>query len=148
VTKRTARAHALTLAALFALFLSRVIAQALQAVAPTDVLPPFDAWQSGTLSYPMLLGFQAAIIALFVWLILSFWRAANLGGARTAAMLWILGSLYFLGSMVRFVGGFTFAVGNGFMAAHLPAFFHIVLAFAVIVIASYVSRATKQEGPR
>jgi len=148
MTKRTARAHALVLAALFALFLFRVIAQALQAVAPTNVLPPFDAWQSGTLPYPILLGLQAAIIALFVWLIPSFWRARTLGGPRTRTVFWTSGSLYFLGSMVRFVGGFTFAVGNGFMAAHLPAFFHIVLAFAVIVIASYVSRATKQEGPR
>jgi hypothetical protein len=139
------RAHAIALGALLALFLFRVIAQVLQAVAPTDALPAFEAWHSGALLYPVLLASQAAIVALFVWLILSFWRAKPFGGACLRAALWILGSLYLLGSVVRFVGGFTFAADNKFMAAHLPAFFYIVLALAVIVIASYVSRVTRQE---
>lgn len=147
MSKGAGRAHAIALGALLALFLFRVIAQVMQAVAPTDALPAFEAWHSGTLPYPVLLASQAAIVALLVWLIRSFWLAKPLGGARLRTTLWILGSLYFLGSVVRFVGGLTFAADNKFMAAHLPAFFHIVLALAVIVIASYVSQAPKKETP-
>ncbi len=145
MSRRLGGAHAIALAALLGLFLFRVLAQLAQALWPTQVLPGFAAWHSGTLPYPVLVLFQAGIIALFAWLVRRFWRGDRLGGARLRTALWIFGSLYLIGSVLRFVGGFTFAAQNAFMAAHLPAFFHIVLASATIVIASYASMRAKME---
>ena len=148
MSKRAARAHAVSLAVLLALFMFRVVAQVIQAVAPVDDLLPFEAWHSGTLPYPALLAAQIAIIVLFAWLALRFWRAEPLAGARLRIGLWGFGILYFVVSILRLVSGFTFATGNRFMAAHLPAFFHIVLASAVIVIASYVGCSTTKAATR
>lgn len=139
MSTRLARIHAIALSALLGLFLIRVFAQLSQAFWPTDVLPRFEAWHSGTLPYPVLVLSQIAIIALFVWLVRRFWRAEPIGGVRVQVALWIIASLYLAGSILRFVAGLTFASQNAFMAAHLPAFFHIVLALAVTVIASYAS---------
>jgi hypothetical protein len=130
---------------LLALFLFRVMAQLAQALWPTRALPGFEAWHSGTLPYPVLVLSQLGILALLAWLVRRFWRGGPLGGARLRTALWLFGSLYLAGSVLRFVGGFTFAAQNAFMAAHLPAFFHIVLASAAIVIASYASMRAKME---
>lgn len=147
MSKRRGHVHAIALAVLLGLFWFRVIAQLVQALWPTDALPGFEAWHSGTLPYPVLVLSQAAIIAILIWLVRRFWRGGSLGGARLRAALWIFGSLYFAGSLIRFVGGFIFAAQNAFMSAHLPAFFHIVLASAVIVIASYASVTEKNGAP-
>jgi hypothetical protein len=138
-----ARIHAIALSALLGLFLFRVIAQLAQALWPSNVLPAFEAWHSGTLPYPVLVLSQVAIIALLVWFVWRFWRVEPIGGVRVQAALWIFALLYLAGSVLRFVAGFTFATQNAFMAAHLPAFFHIVLAMAVTVIASYASLKAK-----
>ncbi|MBT9445636.1 MAG: hypothetical protein IV086_08065 [Hyphomonadaceae bacterium] len=138
------RPYGVALAGLLALFLFRVLAQMAQAIAPSDALPPFEAWQSGTLPYPVLVVAQVAIIALFTWLITLFWRGGRLGGPRLRTGLWAFGGLYFAGSLLRFIGGFTFARDNNFIGAHLPGFFHIVLASAALLIARYASTAAER----
>ena len=51
----TNRGYLVALAGLLLLFVFRVVAQLGQWVHPVDFLPPFDDWQSGVLSYPVLL---------------------------------------------------------------------------------------------
>ncbi|MCY4625892.1 MAG: hypothetical protein OXC99_12960 [Chloroflexi bacterium] len=45
--------------ALTALFVARVLAQALQWVSPVSFLPSFDAWQGSSLPYPALFASQS-----------------------------------------------------------------------------------------
>ncbi|HNK14812.1 MAG TPA: hypothetical protein PLZ20_09620, partial [Nitrospira sp.] len=63
MVQRVARSYGLWLLGLLLLFLFRVLAQMIQLVAPVAVLPPFHAWQSGALPYPVLVGVQVLILA-------------------------------------------------------------------------------------
>src|SRR3954451_11465610 len=67
--RNRARRHANWLIVLFALFVFRVLAQLLQWTFPVSWLPSFATWHSATLSYPVLVATQIAIIIAAVWLI-------------------------------------------------------------------------------
>ncbi|MDR2195566.1 MAG: hypothetical protein LBE50_03030 [Gallionellaceae bacterium] len=131
-----------TLAILLMLFTGRVVAQLWQYLAPTDSLPPFSAWQSGLLPYPVLLASQIAIIAVVLWIILAI--AGNRLGVyqRTGAGLLAFGALYFGFMAFRLVAGLTFLKTSPFFGATLPAIFHLVLATMVIITALHLRRKT------
>jgi hypothetical protein len=134
------RTHALAAAVLVGLFTFRVIAQLIQLIAPTPLLPPFDAWHSATLPFPMLAATQAIIIVGSTILIVRMWRRRLRPRAAVGKVLLWLGAVYFLGALFRFVAGFTFLEDKTFFAAHLAAFFHIVLASLVLTFADYYRR--------
>ncbi|MBT8004237.1 MAG: hypothetical protein HN578_15100, partial [Rhodospirillales bacterium] len=46
------------------MFVFRVLAQFLQFVYPVDFLPPFENWHGEVLPYPVLVGFQIAIVVI------------------------------------------------------------------------------------
>lgn len=127
----------LVLWALLGLFMFRVAAQLLQAYAPVPWLPPFAAWQSGTLPYAWLLLAQAVLIVIMG---LVTWRAGRESWARRPGLgagILSLGSIYFGLMIFRLVAGYTFAAGRPFLGAHLPAWFHLVLSAWVLGVGLY-----------
>ena len=135
--QRQSRAHAIVILVLLGLFIFRVVAQLIQLFAPTPILPPFEAWHSGTLPYGILVASQVAIIAVAVWFARGLWAGTIKESRRVGVALAWIGGLYFLGSVARVVAGFTFARTNPFLSAHLPGFFHIVLAAMAVTAAHY-----------
>jgi len=141
------RGHALVILALLALFVFRVAAQLIQLFAPTPLLPPFEAWHSGTLPYAVLVAAQIAIIGVAVWFAIGLWRGTVMRDRRLGVILGWIGAIYLLGSIARFVAGFTIGRENSFLAAHLPGFFHIVLAGMVVAAAHFhLGRIGKSHG--
>jgi hypothetical protein len=136
-TPARGRGHALWLGVLLVAFLVRVGIQLLQSIAPTDALPPFDAWQSGTIPYWSLLVSQAAVTALSLWAITGFARRTMKPNALLGRILTWIGMVYFLGAVARFIAGLTVAQDVPFLSAHLPGFFHIVLASMVLIAGDY-----------
>lgn len=101
------------LVALLLLFSVRVGAQLIQWVSPTTGLPPFASWQSGLIPYPVLLGFQLAIIVVGT-VITGRMAAGRLHvNPRFAAPLLSVGSVYFAAMAYRF--GYSLIAG---MMAH------------------------------
>lgn len=114
--------------ALTALFCLRVVGQPLAAVAPVAGLPPFDAWHSGALPYPVLLVTQLAIVAWLVWTT----RAVHSGTVRwrraVGAGLVGLSCVYGGAMAARLVLGATFLRDVPWFARPVPTVFHLVLA--------------------
>jgi hypothetical protein len=140
------RVHAVILVGLLALFLFRVAAQLLQLFAPTTLLPPFAAWHSATLPYPVLVAAQFAIILVSVRFARGLWWETVRKNRRVGLILGGLGAVYFFGSVARFIAGFTFARDNTFLAAHLPGFFHIVLSAMVLTAAHFHLSSGSDQG--
>ena len=59
------------------LFTLRVAAQLVQAVHEAPFLPPFEAWQGSGIPYPALLGLQAGIIAVLVFVLRLVYAGAT-----------------------------------------------------------------------
>ena len=134
---RQGRAHAAALLALLGLFVLRVAAQLVQLIAPQAWLPAFEAWHSATWPYSVLVAAQIAIIAVTVWFAAGLMRGTIRPDRRVGMGLAVLGGAYFLGALARFVAGFTIGKDDPFLAAHVPGFFHLVLASKVLVAAHF-----------
>lgn len=128
---------------LAALFVFRVLAQALQAVVTVPLLPAFDAWHGAVFSYPLLLASQIVVIVL---LYTAIWRVKAGAIVRRTwkyrACLW-LGGLYFGVMATRLVAGLTFLADDPWFSKSLPALFHLVLAGFLLVL----GRQIYGEGP-
>jgi hypothetical protein len=135
--RERARRHAIWLMVLLALFVFRVLAQLLQWFFATAWLPSFEAWHSGTLPYPVLVGTQIAIIMVAIWLIRGLWRAAIEPRALLGRVLTWFGAVYFIGSVLRLLAGLTFGRDHAFLGAYLPGIFHVVLAVMVLTAANF-----------
>ena len=61
----------IVLGALTLIFLGRVVAQLIQYLYPIANLPPFDAWQSGALSYGWLLFSQIIILSIQITVLMK-----------------------------------------------------------------------------
>lgn len=129
--------HVWLLAGLLFLFVFRVAAQLLQLLAPTNLLPPYMAWQSGLLPYTILLPAQLAIILVSVPGIL--WMRAGRMRARPGLgrALLIFGGLYMAGSVLRLTLGLTVLADHLFFGALLPGAFHLVLAAMVLTFGHF-----------
>ena len=114
--------------ALTALFCLRVVAQPLAAVALVPGLPPFDAWHSGALPYPVLLATQVAIVA---WLVRTTHavRSATVRWRRSAGR-WLVAAacVYSATMLARLMLGATLLRDVPWFARPVPTFFHLVLA--------------------
>lgn len=133
--------HALLLGALLAAFMGRVTAQLIQAGRPVNGLPPFDAWQSGALPYPVLVASQLAIIAVAVWVIRGVATGRMRRSAKLGRVLLLFGAIYFVGMAARLALGLTLLRHVGWFTAVLPAVFHLVLASFVLTWADYHRRS-------
>jgi hypothetical protein len=112
---------------LLALFVARVVGQALVAFAGVTWLPPTERWQSGLLPYWLLLAAQIVIIVLMVAISRDFTRGRGffVRPRRFFAVYWLaFGWVYLAGMLVRFaIQGWT-----------IPVVFHWVLAAFVIAV--------------
>lgn len=112
---------------LCALFVLRVVGQALVAFAGVAWLPPMERWQSGLLPYPVLLGSQILIIALMAAMAIDFTRRRGffVEPRRFFAVPWLwFGWMYLAGMLARFA----------IQGPTIPVFFHWVLAGFVIAV--------------
>jgi hypothetical protein len=100
-------------------------------------LPPFGAWYSGALAYPWLLASQILIIAVMAWVIAGFAKGSILARRKLGVWLLALGGIYFAVMLFRLIAGFTFAIDHHWLGAHIPAFFHIVLASFVLLVGHF-----------
>jgi hypothetical protein len=80
------------------------------------------------------------IIAISLWLLGGMWHNTLRPSVRLGRILKWVGVLYLAAAVVRFVGGYTYGAENKFMSAHLPAFFHVVLAAMMLVVANHLGR--------
>lgn len=122
---------------LLALFGFRVVAQLIQKLVPVPVFPPFEAWHSAAMPYPLLLFSQLLIFAWFGWIA---WRISS-GETQPCSKLgrWLLGfgTLYLLVMVVRLALGLTLFPGHGWFDRPLPTFFHLVLAAYLLVLGAF-----------
>lgn len=115
------------------MFSLRVFAQLLQAWSSVEVLPPFEAWASGTLPYWVLVICQVLIIIVCTRVIWRLHVGLIVPSATTGKVLLILGSIYFGLMCLRLIIGLTVATDHYWFSARLPTFFHLVLAGFVLV---------------
>jgi hypothetical protein len=128
--------HVALLWSLTASFAFRTAAQLVRRVSPVRALPPFDAWQGSSLSYPVLLASQSLILVLMCWLthgVSGRVRARR----RIGAALLALGGVYFAAMSVRLVLGLTILADVSWFAKPLPALFHLVLAGYLLTLGHY-----------
>lgn len=121
----------------FGLFIFRVSAQLIQKFYNLPFLPPFEAWYSGALVYPWLLTSQILIIVVMGWVIAGFAKGRIIPRHKLGAGLLALGSIYFVVMLFRLIAGFAFAADHPWLGAHIPAFFHIVLASFVLFVGHF-----------
>ena len=132
--------------ALAALFVLRVLAQAVQWAGPVPFLPPFDTWQGSGLPYLALLASQVIIIALLARALLLVQRNAVRPATWKHRACFVLGGAYFAAMAFRLVAGLTFLSDAEWFAESLPAFFHLVLATFVLLFGHYVYSAGRDAG--
>jgi len=98
------RRNSLLLWALLALFVLRVLGQALVALFDVRFLPPMEAWYSGLMPYQYLLPSQIVIIAVMAKICVDFTRGRGLffEANRFFAAPWLwFGYLYLVAMLAR-----------------------------------------------
>ncbi len=123
--------------ALVALFMVRVLGQALQRWMALPFFPPFDDFQGSNLPYEILLTTQILILGVMVWTILRIQRGVLLPNYRAGRILLCLGGIYMTGSVLRIVVGLSVPDVHEWFRAWIPAFFHLILAAFVLLAALY-----------
>ena len=119
---------------LLAVFALRVLGQLLVVSGVAPFLPPMDAWQSGLLPYPVLLASQIVILGVLASVCMQFSRARGPFVRRNAWLatpLWVIGWIYAVGMVVRYILLRRDAI---------PVVFHIVLASFLLVVAHHHRR--------
>lgn len=129
----TVRWRVVALWSLLALFCLRVLAQLTVAAVPIPFIPPFDAWHSGALPYPVLVLLQIVIIVVLVRIARGFATGRTHPSRRASTALLAFGSIYFGAMLTRIVLGETVLRDSSWFRAHIPSFFHLVLASFLLV---------------
>lgn len=132
--------------ALAALFVLRVLAQAVQWMGPVPLLPSFDSWQGSGLSYAALLASQALIIVLLVKALLLVRANAVRPATWKHRACFVLGGAYFAAMALRLAAGLTFFSDVEWFAQTLPAVFHLVLAAFVLLFGHYIYSVGRDAG--
>ena len=132
--------------ALAALFVLRVLAQAVQWAGPVPFLPSFDTWQGSGLPYPALLASQVLIVALLARALVMVRSRSITPATWKHRACFVLGGAYFVAMAFRLAAGLTFLSDVGWFAESLPALFHLVLAAFVLLFGHYVYSAGRDAG--
>ena len=122
---------------LFAVFVLRVVGQALVAFSSVDFLPPMQAWYSGLVSYAVLLPAQIVIIVLMLKVCIDFTRGAGLfvRPHRFFAVHWLIfGYLYLAVMVLRYPIQMFMHPESRWFGGTIPIFVHWALAAFVILI--------------
>jgi hypothetical protein len=143
-TGSDSKRYALALLVLTVLFAFRVIAQLLQFWHPIDILPPFEAWHSGTLPYRWLVGAQVLILTMCLRIVWQLFTSTVRPSPRKGHLLLVLGCVYFGGMCIRLVVGLTIAPDHDWFGAIMPTVFHLVLASFVVLYGRFHSMASRE----
>jgi hypothetical protein len=103
-------------------------------------LPPFEAWHSAVVPYPVLLSSQLAILAAMIATNRACTRQALSPKPRLARALVIVGALYFIVMLVRLTLGFTLATPPAWFDRPLPTLFHLVLSIWLLLLSRVLSK--------
>ena len=128
--------HALVLWILFFAFGFRVLAQLVQASRPVTFLPPFEAWHSAALPYPLLVVVQLLIVVLYAWMARGISSGRTRPRPRLGRALGWLGGVYFAFMAARLVLGAS-VLRETWFDAPIPSGFHLVLASFLLVAGHY-----------
>ena len=102
-----AHRHVVWLLVLAGLFVSRVLAQLIQAVQPVSFLPPFQAWHGAVLPYPALLASQLFIMLILAIVLFRVQSDAISPSRWKYRVCFTLGGIYFVFMAFRLVSGLT-----------------------------------------
>jgi hypothetical protein len=123
-----------------ALLLARVLGQLIVVLAAPRWLPPMEAWQSGLVAYPTLLGSQALVLTLMVWISIDlsagrgFW-SVPMPVLGVVVLAW---SALYLGAMiVRYVRRMILRPDQRWLGGTIPIVFHAVVAIFQYAFACY-----------
>ncbi len=141
-TKNRAHNYSLVLLGLLSIFFLRVLAQFLQAVSPVAFLPHFEAWQSGALPYPVLAGFQLALLGYFGQIIYRLRSGSIHPTPESARNYMLVGGVCFLVLLFRLVAGLSFATGHSWFDAPIHTALHLVLAALVFIVGLFHSSSS------
>ena len=148
ITRAVPLHYPLLLGACTALFVLRVLGQAVVAIYDVGFLPPFERWYSGLLPYPLLLPAQIILAALMLKIVGDFARADGYFVSlqpRTGRILMGLGCLYALAMMVRYCVTMAAHPELRWFTGTIPIWFHLVLATFVLALGHYQLRRRPTE---
>jgi hypothetical protein len=132
------------------LFALRVAGQVMVGIGEVSLLPPFEQWYSGLLPYPLLLPVQIALIILMLKIVRDFARGDGIFvdlKPRTGIILQILGVIYFLSMVGRYVVTMVLHPELRWFTGTIPIWFHFVLAAFVFTLGHYQVRRNSAQGP-
>jgi hypothetical protein len=121
---------------LSALFLGRVLGQALVAFAGVTWLPPMREWHSGLLPYPLLLAAQIVILALMIAMNISVQGGRGPLASvspRTVRFVRNFSYVYFAAMVLRYVLTMAYVPDWRWFGGVIPIIFHWVLALYLYV---------------
>ncbi|MEQ1880429.1 MAG: hypothetical protein ABL878_05590 [Burkholderiales bacterium] len=127
----------LLLTGLTVLFALRVAGQAVQRWIPQSFLPTVDAFQGSNRPYSTLLTIQLLILGLLIRSSWRVWSGRSLPLPPLGRGLAWFGAIYLTGSILRIDVGMWVSNAHSWFSAWIPAFFHLVLAFWVLVLSAY-----------
>lgn len=130
--------YILILLAITVLFGFRVAAQLATLYFPAiTLLPAFEQWHSGLLSYPALLTSQLAILTTLAFMVYRIATRTLLANHRLGLILRNIGLTYFGLMLLRLSLGLSILTESRFFANYLTTSFHLLLAAAVLTLAHY-----------
>jgi uncharacterized protein len=130
-------AYAVILWSLSFLFFLRVIGQLIQQTNSVAWLPQLGAWQGSSLPYGFLLFIQVIILTIMLRIARQHSRACVQKNTSKGKWLLVFGGLYFVGMAARLVIGIADLSMHPWFQKFIPAFFHLVLATFVLLLAAF-----------
>jgi hypothetical protein len=132
------------------LFILRVAGQVLVGLGEASMLPPFERWYSGLLPYWLLLPVQIALIVLMLKIVADFARRDGYFvrlNPRTGTILQVLGGIYALSMVVRYVLTMALHPQLRWFTGTIPIWFHFVLAAFIFTLGRYPLRHNSPPRP-
>jgi hypothetical protein len=114
-----------------ALFAGRVFGQLAALIAAPSFLPPYEAWDSNTLPYPVLLSLQALVLCLQARIAMELSRTEGFftrRRPRAGRVLTIFAWVYAAVMVARWVLTMAFVPELRWFGHAIPITFHFVLA--------------------
>lgn len=136
------RAHSILFWLLSLLFSLRVLGQAVQRWFPQPLLPAFDQFQGSSLPYPVLLATQLLILGLMLRTAWCMHTGTMVPNKRRGVFFAWFGGVYLTGSLMRMGVGLAMPDAADWFRAWIPAFFHLLLATFVLMVAVFHRRAS------